>query len=219
MPQQLPQAQARLVELRLGVADGAVHHLGDFVVLVAVHIVEQEHLPVAGGKLLDGVFQCNAVDGAHQQRVLLADFALGAFAGLVGVDGFVERNLRQLLLAQVHQHHVHRQPMQPGRKRRLAAESLNLAEELQESFLGHFFRFRGVAQHAQAERIDPALVQVVEALERLAVAALGAADRLRLRHLLRAWTHRPSRDSVFFPQVPTTRRSPAAVQNTRDSQN
>ena len=69
----------------------------------------------------------------------------------------------------MHQHHVHRQPVQPGRKRRLAAKGCDLAIELQERFLGQILSLGRIRGHAQAERVDAPLMLVVESLERLRV--------------------------------------------------
>ena len=88
-------------------------------------------------------------------------------------------------LAQMHEHHVYRQPVQPGGKRRLAAEGRNLAIELQERFLCEVFRLGGVARHAQTERIHTALVKTVQGLETLGIALLGAIDRFLFRNAAR----------------------------------
>jgi hypothetical protein len=53
-------------------------------------------------------------------------------------------------LAQLHQHHIDGQPVQPGGKRRVAAEGGNLAVQLKKSLLGQVFSFGNVAHHAQA---------------------------------------------------------------------
>ena len=52
--------------------------------------------------------------------------------------------------------------------------------ELQECFLGQVFGLGYVAQHAQAQGVDPALVQAVQALKRGPVAGLGSGNRLCL---------------------------------------
>ena len=68
--------------------------------------------------------------------------------------------------------------MQPGRKCRLAAKRSNLTIELQERFLRQIFGFGRVRRHAQAERIHPPLMLIVESLERLSVPLLGFFDQL-----------------------------------------
>ena len=70
--------------------------------------------------------------------------------------------------------------MQPGRKRRLAAEGADLAEELQERFLHQVFRVRRVTHHAQAQGVDAAAVEFVQKLKRRSVSGLSQTDGFRL---------------------------------------
>jgi len=46
----------------------------------------------------------------------------------------------------MHQHHIDRQPMQPGGKGRITAKARNLAVQLQESLLGEVFGFREITE-------------------------------------------------------------------------
>ena len=108
-------------------------------------------------------------------EVAAAEVALGrVFLG--GVDGLFERDEVEALLAQVHEDQVDGEAMQPGGEGGLAAEAADLAEEMEEGLLGHVFGFRDVAEHAQAERVDAALVQGVELGEGFGIAVLGGFD-------------------------------------------
>src|SRR5690348_16317786 len=80
----------------------------------------------------------------------------------------------------MHEHHVHREPVQPSREGAFTAEGADLAEQLQEGLLGQILSLGGVAGHAQAQRVNAAFVQVVEELEGLGFALLGAPDSLSL---------------------------------------
>lgn len=80
------------------------------------------------------------------------------------------------LLAEAHQDHIRGETVQPGRKGGFATESVNFAEELEESFLREVFGFEGVADHTEAEAVDTARVLAVELFEGSGVAALGAED-------------------------------------------
>jgi hypothetical protein len=51
--------------------------------------------------------------------------------------------------------------MQPRRESRLTAESANLAEELQKSFLHKIFRIRGVVDHPEAKGVNAAAMEAV----------------------------------------------------------
>jgi len=80
------------------------------------------------------------------------------------------------LFAEAHQDDVRGEAMKPGREGGFAAESVNFAEELEESFLREVFGFEGVADHTEAEAVDTARVLAVKLFEGSGVAALGAED-------------------------------------------
>jgi hypothetical protein len=167
------------MELRLGVAGGALEHGGDLVVLEAFDVMQHEDHAVAGRKRGDGAFQRDAVDRTGEVRVAGAEVALGSVV-FAGVDGLFERDELQALFAQVHEHEVDRQAVQPGGERALAAEAAQLAVQVQEGFLRHVFGFRNIAEHAQAERIYAPLVQGIEFGESVGIARFGALDRFGL---------------------------------------
>ena len=84
--------------------------------------------------------QMHAVNGAGQQQVRRANF-LARPAGLIfRIVGFIQRSLRKRLLAQLHQDHVHGQPMQPGGKRGFSAKRPDLAKQLQKGVLREVLR-------------------------------------------------------------------------------
>src|ERR1035438_7741311 len=70
--------------------------------------------------------------------------------------------------------------MQPGGERRFTAKRGDLAIKLQEGLLRQVFRFRRVADHTQAKRIHPALVQTIQGCEAFGIALLGAVNRFLL---------------------------------------
>ena len=78
----------------------------------------------------------------------------------------------------MHQDDVHREPMQPGRKRRLATKRSNLSKQLQERFLGQILGLGRIRSHPQAQRINAPLVLVVKGLERRGVSLLCPFDPL-----------------------------------------
>src|SRR5215469_13433275 len=63
------ELEASLVQLGFAVADGAIQHGGDFVMLVAFDVVEHEYEPVTGGQVRDGALQRETVDGTGQRQV------------------------------------------------------------------------------------------------------------------------------------------------------
>ena len=120
--------------------------------LVSLHVVQDEHLLVAFRKLIDGPVEIQVVQHAAEPQVRCAELHrnLGLFLGL---EHGIERFLHVPLLANSHEHHIHRQPMEPSGEARLSAEGVNLAEHLHEGFLGEVFGFGRIAGHAQAQTI------------------------------------------------------------------
>ena len=72
---------------------------------------------------------------------------------------------------------VHRDPIQPRGKRRIAAEVTDRLEHADEDFLRHVLRFRLVAEHARQQAIDRALMAQDQLVERSFVAALQPCDQ------------------------------------------
>jgi hypothetical protein len=145
-------------------------------VLEAFDVVEDEDHAVARGEGGDGALEGYAVDGAGELRIAAAEVALGRV--LFGwVDGLFEGDEVEALLAEVHEHEVYREAMEPGGEGGLAAEAADLAEEMEEGLLGHVLGFGDVAEHAEAEGVDAPLVEGVELGERLRISGLGALDR------------------------------------------
>ncbi len=82
----------------------------------------------------------------------------------------------RFLFAEAHEDYVCGQAVKPRRKRGLAAEGVDFAKKLKESFLGEVFGLEGVADHAQAEAVDAAGVLAIEDFEGGGVTALSAKD-------------------------------------------
>jgi len=67
--------------------------------------------------------------------------------------------------------------MEPSGEGGLAAETADLAEEVEEGVLGHVLGLGDVAEHAEAEGVDAAFVEGVELGKCLCVSVLGGLDR------------------------------------------
>ena len=80
------------------------------------------------------------------------------------------------LFAEAHEDDVCGQAMQPRGEGGFAAEGVDFAEELEESFLSEIFGFAWIAKHAEAKAVDAAGVLAVEIFESGGVTALGAED-------------------------------------------
>ena len=163
------------MELGFAVAGGALEHGGDFVVLEAFDVVEDEDHAVAGRQRGDGALEGDAVDGAGELEVAAAEVALWRVV-FGGVDGLFEGDEIEAFFAEMHQDQIYRKAMQPGGESGLSAEAADLAEEMEEGLLGHVLGFGDVAEHAEAEGVDAAFVEGVELGERLGVSVLGGFD-------------------------------------------
>jgi hypothetical protein len=78
----------------------------------------------------------------------------------------------------MHQHRVDRYPVEPGRETRIAAESSDLPEDLEEYLLRQVVRLRHILQHSQTEVIYVLAMSLVEALKRCGIAPLCAGNRV-----------------------------------------
>jgi hypothetical protein len=79
------EPRASLVKLRLRITDGATHNVGNLVVFVTLDIVKNKHGPIPWGKLLDGAFEVNAIDGTRQSQIRGTDVSLGATVFGIGL--------------------------------------------------------------------------------------------------------------------------------------
>ena len=61
-PQKLTKPLARFVELGFGIADGTTEQASDLVVLVAMHVVQEEHGFVPSGQLSQRIMNLHAVE-------------------------------------------------------------------------------------------------------------------------------------------------------------
>jgi hypothetical protein len=124
---------------------------------VPLQIVQDEHDPVPGGKPQNRAFQSNPLSCVAQADVLgreslsASDFLLITVGVVIGV-----RHGVCLAATEVHKHFIHCDPVQPGRKQRVAPERMYAPECVQEGFMQQVFSDRGVADHPQADVINTA---------------------------------------------------------------
>ena len=97
--------------------------------LITLDVMKDKNQPVPCGELADGAFECQPVNSPRQGRVGRAKASSGAFISS-GFHGFIQRDQGQALSTQMHEHHVDCEPVQPGRKGRVAAKGGNFAVQL-----------------------------------------------------------------------------------------
>src|ERR1044072_151427 len=144
-------------------------------------VVKREHRPVTGRQLSNSLIERYPVNYGHGIGVFRAFYYLsGRFAVL-------SRLLHaHAALAEVHEHLVHRQAVQPGSKGGFTTETTNFSKELNEDLLCEIFCLRDITGHAQAERVNAPIMTLVKLLESSHVMLGGLLSQLvicRLRCL------------------------------------
>src|SRR5579859_362555 len=176
--QQLAKPGARFMQLRLRISDGASHDVRNLVVFVALHVVQDEHGPVAWRELFNGALQVHAIDGSGKPQIGGADIPLVAAVFGVGFRGLFERIGGERFLSQTHENHVDGHAMQPGGKGRFTAKGANLAEKLKESLLHQIFRIGGIPNHSQTQSVNPAPMELVKEFKSRSIPRLSQTDSL-----------------------------------------
>ena len=181
------------MQLRFRIAYRAAQHRGNFVVLVTVHIMKKEHGLVALRQLREGGVKIDAVEEADEALVGSTDFKGGPLFFIIGPNHVIQRDCDGPFFSEAHEDDIGGEAVQPGRKRRFTAKGVDLAKELQESFLSQVLRFLRVTNHAKTESVDAAAVHLVDGFKRCRITLLSQADGffersgIRLERLSRLW--------------------------------
>lgn len=141
-----------------------------------VQLVDQ---PVPRSETGEGAVDGEPVDDAGLVEVAGSEVARHAFFGDVGHE-VIERDNGENTFAQVHEHGVDREPMEPGGEIGVTAEGSELAMDLKEGFLGQVFGQGEVAHNAHADGEDAFLVALVDFCERLMISSLSAGHEFGL---------------------------------------
>ena len=171
LPEKLPDAQARLVHLRLRRALGDAEDAADFVMIEAFHVMEQERGARAFRQRLDGPLE---IEPVHRDP---------RFVG--GVTDPVVQHVRRLILTrrlapQPVQADVHPQAVQPRPERRVAAERVQLPVGGEENLLQQVVRVRGVPHHPEGQIVQPGRILPVDVLEGVELSAPASRDQFGL---------------------------------------
>src|SRR5690349_10877911 len=119
-------------------------------------VMQREHRSITGRELSDCLVQRDPVDYGHRVRIFRA------FDDLDGCFSILGRLLHaHAAFAEVHEHLVDRQPVQPSGEGGLSTKTADFSKELYEDFLREVFSLRDVAGHTQTERIDAAIMTLV----------------------------------------------------------
>ena len=150
--------------------------------LIAFNIMQDKDRSIPFRQIRNGSFEGDPIHRAHQVQIRVAVFLLRQILVFV-FRLLIQRNFIQTLLPKVHKNNVDRQPMKPSRKSRFTSKGANFSKQLHEGFLGKILSFSRVADHAQAERINSALMQAVKPLKSPLVSGKAASYGLLLNCL------------------------------------
>lgn len=112
--QKLPQPCVGFMKSSFSGPHGRTHHLGNLVVFVAQDVVQHEHYLVDRGQLFDRMFQIDAIDKPNRRQVGASDLLAWSGAFLFPSRHFLQRGPGEFFLAQVHEHDVESQTVQPS---------------------------------------------------------------------------------------------------------
>src|SRR5258706_13600914 len=82
--------------------------------------------------------------------------------------------------SEMHQNLVDRQPVQPRRKRRIAAKTADLAKKLDKNFLREVFGLGLAAGHPQAEAVSAAVIPLVDQLKSREITASRQTAKINI---------------------------------------
>jgi hypothetical protein len=135
-------------------------------------IVKEINAAIAGGKRSNSAINSKTVDRSSLCQITSSKASAGMFFGNICCQ-VIERYKRHDALAQMHQHSIYSQPVQPSAKDRIASKQSDLAVRLQKCFLHQIFSQRGITNHAHAYREYTSFVLQVELRESVMVTGLG----------------------------------------------
>src|SRR5688500_2558910 len=120
------------------------------------NVVKRENRPVTGRQLSDSLVECYPVNYGHGIRVFRTFYYLSrrfpVFSGLLHAHS---------AFAEMHEHLIHGQPVQPGSKSGFSPETTNLSKELNEDLLCEIFSLRDIVGHSEAQRINATIMALV----------------------------------------------------------
>ncbi len=163
--EEVPQSQPRFVQLGLGSALRPAQDPRNFVVVVALHVMQEEDNAVTRRQLGDGSLQLHAVDRSDQRRVRRPQVWERASAFVPRPGVFIQRVLREPPLAHMHQDHIEDYTVEPGREGGFTAKRIDFSKHLQEGLLREIFGFLAASAHTKAQGKDAPPVEFVKTVE------------------------------------------------------
>src|SRR5687768_7852777 len=115
-----------------------------------------KHRPVTGRELGNSFVQRDPVNHGHAIRIFRAFYDLNGGFAILGCLLHAHA-----AFAEVHQHLIYGEPVEPGRKSGFSAKTADFSKELYEDLLCEIFSLRDVSGHAQAERVNAAIMALV----------------------------------------------------------
>ena len=160
------------MELRLRGSGCHAEHVGDLFMLVAFYVVQDEHPSRAWWKSCDRLFQVEEITGSQRR----SDHSrVNVHATRFIVILFEPRPRPPIALSCV-EHHVHRQPVQPGPERALSSKQVQFFPSANEDVLRQLFRAKPISRHSRAQGEDSIHMGAVESFERTTVSSRRSRD-------------------------------------------
>ena len=158
------------MELRFASAGGHAEHFTYFIVRVALDVVQYENFSRAGWQTCDGAFK---IDRKSWRR---GGANVAVRHGIDIIDRVIMPSAPPVFRLPVVEDDIHRETMEPGAERAVAAKLTEFFPRPYECVLGQLFGARAVADHSRAQRKNPVDMLPVQPLERKPVPARRASD-------------------------------------------
>src|SRR5258705_153013 len=131
--------------------------------IISANLMHEKHGSISGRQFFHRSRQHDSVNTTGEAFVVYAKLTLRS-AGRSS-DRLLKGQVTRSLFPKVHEHRIHRDPIQPGGKSGFAAEIADLAEYLEKCILGEVFRFADIARHPKTQSINFGLVSLKQARE------------------------------------------------------
>src|SRR5215469_1321325 len=145
-----------LVQLRFGVAYGAMQDLCDLSMTIAIKLVQLKNCSISEGECFESTFECYPVERVLQAFVMAAKFT----SFRPRISGTIKGRLESCSFPKVHEGSIDGNSVQPSRERGLPSKRAQLTKRLDECFLGQVVGVGGIVCHPETNGVDATSVKI-----------------------------------------------------------
>jgi len=145
-----------LMQLRLGVAYGAMQDLCDLSMTIAIKLVQLKNCSISEGECFESTFECYPVERVLQAFVMSAKFT----SSRARISATIKRGLESCSLPKMHEGSVDGNAVQPSRECGFPSKRVQLTKRLDECFLGQVIRVSGIVCHPETNGVDAASMKI-----------------------------------------------------------